>query len=150
MEFIADKVPGVDSVWDAVHSFIRIPAGALMAAGAVGGLENEFGYDVLTIAALIAGGALSGLTHATKSGVRVMANTSPEPVSNWFLSIFEDVLVVIGAVLAVAKPVVFVVLLALFLVLAIWLLPKVIRALRKLIGYLGDRVGEFRRDRRNQ
>jgi hypothetical protein len=132
VEFVVDKVPGFDSIWDAIHTFIRIPAGALMAAGAVGGIDAGLSPQVLTIAALVTGGALSGVSHITKTGVRAMANTSPEPISNWLLSVLEDSLVLVGTLVAAFKPVVFIVLLCVFLVLAIWLLPKVWRGLRSI------------------
>jgi len=132
VEFIADKVPGVDSVWDAVHTFIRIPAGALMAAGAVGGVEMGISPEIITIAALVTGGAVSGISHATKAGVRAMANASPEPISNWLLSLLEDFLVLVGTLISAFKPIVFIVLLCIFIALAIWLLPKLWRGLRSL------------------
>lgn len=142
VEFAADKVPGIDSVWDAIHSFIRIPAGALMAAGAVGGLESSVTPELLTIAALVTGGALSGMSHATKAGVRALANTSPEPVSNWLLSLLEDVLAVIGTLLAALTPAVFFILLVLVLVLTIWMLPRVWRGLRGIFRRLGGKNGD--------
>lgn len=108
----------------------------MLAAGAVGGLESDLTPEMLTIAALVTGGALSGMSHATKSGVRAIANTSPEPISNWLLSLLEDVLVLIGMLMAALKPALFIVLLVVFLALAIWLLPKVWRALRNLFRRL--------------
>lgn len=132
VEFVVDKVPGLDSIWDVIHTFIRIPAGALMAAGAVGGLAAGLSPEMLTIAALVTGGALSGVSHITKTGVRAMANTSPEPISNWLLSVLEDFLVLVGTLMAAFKPVVFIVLLCVFVLLAIWLLPKVGRGLQSI------------------
>lgn len=84
LEFFADKMPGVDTTWDTLHTFIRIPAGAAMAAGAVGDVD-----PAVTLAAAIVGGGLAAGTHATKAGSRVLINTSPEPFSNWAVSIGE-------------------------------------------------------------
>lgn len=138
VEFLADKIPAVDSLWDAIHTFIRIPAGALMAMGAVDGLGGEFlGQDVETIAALVAGGTLAATSHLTKATSRAVINTSPEPFSNWFASLFEDVLAVGGILLAVFNPLVFLGLLALFVLLAIWLIPKLWRVLRYLLSKVG-------------
>ena len=82
VEFFADKMPGVDSTWDALHTFIRIPAGAMLAAGAVGDVT-----PALAVAAGLVGGSVTAATHATKAGTRMLINTSPEPFSNWFASI---------------------------------------------------------------
>lgn len=130
VEFIADKVPGVDSIWDAVHSFIRIPAGAMLAAGAVGSYGG--GYEMAL--ALLAGGALAATSHAAKASGRVAVNASPEPFSNWALSFFEDLLVLGGLILALFKPALFLTLLGGFVLAAIWLLPKLWRGLRRLFG----------------
>ena len=91
IEFFADKVPGVDTGWDAIHTFIRIPAGAMLAAGAIGDLN-----PAVEIAAAIMGGSLAAASHATKAGTRVLINTSPEPLSNWFTSVGEDIAVIGG------------------------------------------------------
>lgn len=131
-EFIADKVPGIDSLWDAVHSFIRIPAGALLAAGAL----DSYGDGYQVAAALLAGGALAATSHAAKAGGRLVINTSPEPFSNWFVSVFEDVLVLGGLILALFKPALFLTLLGAFVVGVIWMLPKLWRGLRRLFGGL--------------
>lgn len=127
MEFLVDKVPGLDSVWDALHTFVRIPAGAFLAAGATGDTLNA-----LTIAAGLLGGTITAGTHFTKAGGRAMINTSPEPVSNWAASFTEEAMVLSGIWLVFQHPVVFLVLLALFLALAIWLLPKLVRGLRAM------------------
>ena len=84
VEFFADKVPGVDTGWDTLHTFVRIPAGALLAAGAIGDVA-----PAAEMAAAIVGGSLAASTHFTKAGSRVLINTSPEPVSNWTASITE-------------------------------------------------------------
>ena len=139
IEFFADKVPGVDTGWDTLHTFIRIPAGALLAAGAVGDVGTG-----AQLAAGLVGGTLATGTHATKAGSRVLINTSPEPVSNWFTSIGEDVAVILGLWTALENPVLFLVLLAVFIVLMIWLLPKIWRGLRKLFAWLRQRLGGVR------
>ena len=100
VEFFADKVPGVDNTWDALHSFIRIPAGAVLAAMAVGHVS-----PAAELSALIIGGGLAATSHCLKSGGRVLINASPEPFSNWVASIGEDVLVIAGITAAVFAPV---------------------------------------------
>ena len=137
IEFFADKVPGVDTGWDTLHTFIRIPAGAMLAAGAIG----EVGAGAQLAAALV-GGTLATGTHATKAGSRVMINTSPEPVTNWFTSVGEDIVVILGLWTALENPVLFLVLLAVFIVLMIWLLPKIWRGIRRVFAWLGNRLGD--------
>ncbi len=127
VEFFADKVPGVDNGWDALHSFVRIPAGALLAAGAVA----EVG-PAAELAAALVGGSLAAATHATKAGSRLLINTSPEPVTNWAASIGEDVLAVAGLWTALNHPWIFLVLLAAFVLLLAWLLPRLWRAARRI------------------
>jgi len=136
VEFFADKVPGVDSGWDTLHTFVRIPAGALLAAGAVG----EVG-PAAELAALIIGGGLAAGTHFTKAGSRVLINTSPEPVTNWTASIGEDVAVIAGLWAAVNHPWVFLTLLVLFIVLMVWLLPRLWRAIKWLFAKLRSLFG---------
>ena len=129
VEFLADKIPIVDSIWDSVHTFIRIPAGALLAALAMGQHDSAvmFGAGLL-------GGALTAGTHAAKSGSRALINTSPEPVTNVAASLAEDAVVATGLYLATAHPIVFLVLLGLFVLLLIWLIPKLIRNIRSMYG----------------
>ena len=129
VEFFADKTPGVDSGWDAIHTFIRIPAGAVLAAGVVGQMD-----PAVVLAAGLVGGTLAAGAHATKAGGRLMINTSPEPVTNWIASLSEDVLVIVGLWTALYHPVVFLVALAVMVVLMIWLLPKLWRGIRGLIA----------------
>jgi hypothetical protein len=136
VEFFADKIPGVDTGWDAIQTFIRIPAGAILAAGAVG----DVGAGA-QLAAGITGGALATGSHMTKAGSRVLINTSPEPVTNWFASIGEDVAVIAGLWTALYHPAVFLVLLALFILLMIWLLPKIWRGIKKVFAWLGRKLG---------
>ncbi len=132
VEFFADKVPGVDTGWDAISTFIRIPAGAILAAGAVGDVGSG-----AQLAAAIAGGTLATGSHVTKTGTRVLINTSPEPVTNWFASVGEDVAVIAGLWTALYHPALFIVLLVLFILLSIWLLPKIWRSIKKVFGFIG-------------
>ena len=137
VEFFTDKVPGVDTGWDSISTFIRIPAGAVLAAGAIGDVG-----PAAQLAAAIAGGTLTAGTHATKAGTRVMINTSPEPVSNWFASVGEDVAVILGLWTALAHPVLFIVLLLLFILFMIWALPKLWRSIKAVFGFLKRKVAD--------
>ena len=136
VEFFADKVPGVDSTWDALHTFIRIPAGAMLAAGAVGNVD-----PALAVAAGLVGGSITAATHATKAGTRMLINTSPEPFSNWFASITEDLAVFAGLWAALAHPVIFLILLVLFLLALWWLLPKVWRGVKTVFRKIASLFG---------
>ena len=136
VEFFADKTPGVDTGWDAIHAFIRIPAGAMLAASAVG----DVGPGV-ELAAAILGGTLATGSYATKAGSRVLINTSPEPFSNWVASVAEDVIVIGGLWTALIHPWLFVVLLILFIVLMIWLLPKLWRGIKGVFRFIGRVLG---------
>lgn len=135
MEFLVDKVPGLDTLWDAVHTFVRIPAGALLAAGATGDT-----LTALTVAAGLLGGTITAGTHFAKSGSRAAINTSPEPFSNWGASLTEDAMAAGGIWLALMHPVVFLVALAIFFALAIWLLPKVWRGIRAMLRAIQPRA----------
>ena len=137
VEFFTDKVPGVDTAWDGLSTFIRIPAGAILAAGVMGDVG-----PAAQLAAAIAGGTLTAGTHATKAGTRVLINTSPEPVSNWFASVGEDVVVILGLWTALAHPLLFIVLLILFILFMIWALPKLWRGIRKVFGFLRRKPGD--------
>ncbi|MCB1985152.1 MAG: DUF4126 domain-containing protein [Burkholderiales bacterium] len=119
VEFFTDKIPGVDSIWDAVHTFIRIPAGAMLAAGTVGDVT-----PALELAAGILGGSIAATSHTTKSSTRLLINTSPEPVTNWSASLSEDLLVLGGLWTALNYPLVFLILFVFFIILVIWLLPR--------------------------
>lgn len=136
LEFLADKVPGVDTLWDAVHTFIRIPAGALLAAGAVAGADPG-----LAVAAGLLGGALAAGTHFTKAGARALINTSPEPLSNWTASFAEDAVSVLGLYAALKYPLLFLFLLALFVLLAIWLVPRIWNGLKSVFAAIGRLLG---------
>ncbi|MBL6986460.1 MAG: DUF4126 domain-containing protein [Methylobacter sp.] len=140
IEFFADKVPGVDTGWDAIHTFIRIPAGAMLAAGAVGDLN-----PVVELAAAIMGGSMAAGSHATKAGSRVMINTSPEPFSNWAASIGEDVVVITGVWASINHPILFLIALAGFILLMIWLLPKIWGGVKRVFGFI---INLFRRENR--
>ncbi len=158
LEFVADKTPGVDSGWDAIHTFIRIPAGAIMAAGVAEGLEvNQAVEFAAILLAGIGGGAMAATSHFTKAGSRVLINTSPEPVTNWTASVAEDIAVVAGLWTALNYPSVFVVLMLVFVLFAIWILPKIWRAIkivaRKIRGWLrgdSDNIGVTKRARRKE
>lgn len=122
VEFIADKVPGVDHVWDAVHSFIRVPAGAVLAAAALGHVDPEW-----TIAAGLIGGTLALGSHLSKASTRAAVNLSPEPFSTWAVSVLEDITAVGAVLAALFFPVLFLIGLAVVVALTIWLLPKLLR-----------------------
>ena len=129
VEFFADKIPGLDSLWDLVHSVIRIPAGAALAA-------SVFSADsgAMTLAAALLGGTLAATSFTAKATTRAAINTSPEPFSNVGASLLEDSLVPAGLWLSIAHPVVFIVLLALVLVLSVWLIRICWRFLSQLFA----------------
>jgi hypothetical protein len=127
VEFFADKIPGVDSLWNLVHSVIRIPAGAALAAG-VFGAENA----TMGVVAGVLGGSLAATSVATKVATRAAINTSPEPFTNIGASFLEEGLVMGGLWLATHDPVVFGVALAITLVLMVWLLLTTMRFLKAL------------------
>jgi len=127
VEFFADKVPYVDSGWDAVHTFIRVPAGALLAARALGPTN-----PALEVVAALAGGSIALAAHGTKATARLAINASPEPFTNWAASITEDVVAFVGVWAAFQHPYVMLVLVLGFLALAIYLVPKILRTLRAM------------------
>ncbi len=136
VEFFADKVPGVDTAWDTAHTFVRIPAGAMLAAGAVG----EVG-PALEISAAILGGGMATATHVTKAGSRAVINTSPEPFSNWAVSVSEDLVVIGGLWTALNHPWLFIAFMVLFIMFMIWILPKTWRVIKRFFGWLGSLFG---------
>jgi hypothetical protein len=136
VEFFADKVPGVDTAWDSIHTFIRIPAGAMLAAGAVGDTNQA-----VELTALILGGTLAAGSHMTKAGTRVLINTSPEPVTNWTASVTEDLVVIGGLWTALNHPWVFIILLVVFILLMVWLLPKLWRGIKAVFRFIGEKLG---------
>ncbi len=141
VEFFTDKIPGVDSGWDAIHTFIRIPAGAMLAAGGMAEISPS-----AELAGLLLGGGLTAATHATKAGSRVIINSSPEPVSNWTASLGEDIAVFAGLWSALTYPWVFLVLLLFFIMFMAVLLPRIWQGIRwifyKLARLFGRSVEE--------
>ncbi len=135
-EFLADKIPAFDTVWDAIHTFIRIPAGALLAAGSLGTMDPAY-----VAAAAIVGGMIATTSHAAKAGGRAMLNTSPEPISNWTASLAEDVAAPLGLALAIKFPLLFLGLLGVFLIVAFFFLRFLLRAVRGLFARSRSRTG---------
>ena len=129
VEFFADKIPYLDSIWDVVHTFIRVPAGLIVAYAATNNLDPS-----IYIPAALLGGGLALSSHGTKAAVRMAANLSPEPVSNWILSVTEDIIAFGGTLLAVFAPVVIAIVLAVFVFFFVWFFPKVIRAVRRIFS----------------
>lgn len=129
VEFFADKIPYVDSAWDVIHTFIRVPAGAVVAYAAT----NQADPTVTTVATLL-GGGLAFSSHGTKAALRAGANVSPEPVSNWILSIIEDIIAFVGTILAVFAPILITIVLGVFVIFFVWFAPKVFRAVRRIFG----------------
>jgi hypothetical protein len=127
VEFFADKIPYVDSVWDVVHTFIRVPAGAIVAYAATSEID-----PTVSVIAMLLGGGLALTSHGTKAALRATANLSPEPVSNWALSFIEDGIAIGGTVIAVIAPVLILIIIAIFLVFFVWFGSKVLRAIRRL------------------
>ena len=132
VEFFADKIPGVDTFWDTLHTFVRIPAGAMLAASAIGDVG-----PAAEIAAALVGGSLTAATHATKAGSRVLINTSPEPFSNWTASIAEDIAVFAGVWASIQHPAFFIVAIFLLILLMVWALPKLWRGIKRVFKFLG-------------
>jgi len=125
IEFFADKIPAFDSLWDAVHTLIRIPAGGLLAAGALGHADPK-----LVFAVALGGSVLAGAAHLTKAGARAIINLSSERASGRIASVAEELLVLGGLALAFFAPLVFLALLVAFLLLAIWALPRLWRGIQ--------------------
>lgn len=136
IEFFADKIPGVDSGWDTIHTFIRIPAGAMLAASAVGDVT-----PVIELTTALLGGTLAAGSHTTKAGSRLLINTSPEPFSNWTASMSEDLLVIGGLWAALHHPVLFIIGLIVFVMLMIWLLPRLWRLIKHIFRRIGSWLG---------
>jgi Domain of unknown function (DUF4126) len=129
IEFVADKIPAVDNVWDAVHTFIRVPAGAVLAAAAFANAEPS-----VRIAALLLGGGVALSSHGAKAAARLTANVSPEPFSNIALSVVEDIVTFGSAILMVFHPVVILGIVVVFVIVAAFLVPKIFRAFRRMFG----------------
>lgn len=131
IEFLADKIPYVDTIWDAVHTVIRPPAAALLAYGAAAAAPPEWRWG----AALLAGG-VALTSHGTKASTRAAANTSPEPFSNWALSLGEDALAVWLTWMATAHPAATIVIVVVLIGLAIFVLVHLFRFLRRALQRL--------------
>jgi len=127
VEFLVDKVPGVDTTWDAIHTFIRVPAGAMLAASAVGEISPAVEFS-----AFLTGGGMAATSHTVKAGSRAVINTSPEPFSNWIASISEDFVVLGGLYAALNHPTQFLIFLFLFILFAIWIIPKIWHGIKKV------------------
>jgi len=136
VEFFADKIPGADSAWDTLHTFIRIPAGAMLAASAVGDVT-----PALEIGAGLLGGTMATGSHFTKASTRLLINTSPEPFSNWGASVGEDLLVFGGLWAMLNHPWAFLGLMLVFMLLVVWLLPKLWRVVRAVFRRIGTWLG---------
>lgn len=132
VEFLADKIPYVDSAWDSIQTFIRIPAGALLAMGAI----NTSDPMIATLAAIL-GGSLTGATHATKAGSRALINTSPDPVSNVAASFSEEGMLITGGWLVFSHPAVFIGLLCGFIMMMFLLLPKLWQGIKSVLVHIG-------------
>jgi hypothetical protein len=128
IEFFVDKIPGFDTLWDAVHTFVRVPAGALLAAYAVSADDPGF-----ALAAGLLGGAVAAGAHLAKAGGRAAINASPEPFSNWAASLTEDFSALAIVWLALKHPLILLAALALFVAVALWLLPKLWRGIKRVM-----------------
>jgi hypothetical protein len=126
IEFFADKVPYVDSGWDVLHTFIRVPAGAILAARSLGDMN-----PALEFAALLAGGTVALAAHGTKATMRLAINTSPEPFSNWAASFTEDIAVLGSIWMVFNHPIVMLILVLSFLAMIVWLVPKLFRVAKR-------------------
>jgi hypothetical protein len=134
VEFVADKIPWLDSLWDLVHTVVRPIGGALVAVTALG----DASPTATTLAALL-GGSVAMTTHLTKTGTRAAANTSPEPFSNWILSIGEDVLAVSITYGALKHPMFALAIAVALLIVIVAFASVLIRAIRRRFGRLGSR-----------
>lgn len=132
IEFVADKIPYVDSVWDVIHTFIRVPAGVVVAYAATSDLDPS-----IYIPAALIGGGLAFSSHGTKAAARAAANLSPEPISNWVLSIVEDIIAFAGTLLAVFAPLIIFIVLIVFTIFFVWFFPKVYRAIKRIFAAIG-------------
>ena len=132
VEFIADKIPAVDNVWDVIHTFIRVPAGAVMASAAFSHAD-----PAVRIIALLVGGGVALSSHGTKAAVRATANLSPEPFSNIALSLAEDAVAIGSSFLIAWFPVVMLGVVVLFLAVFFWLMPKIVRSIKRRFGVTG-------------
>ncbi len=127
IEFVADKVPYVDSTWDVIHTFIRVPAGAVLAATAFGDFDRS-----VQVMALLLGGGLALSSHGTKAATRAMLNASPEPVSNSVASVLEDILAVVSIVCSVFLPILLFVIVGTGLVISFFVFKRILRFFRQV------------------
>ncbi len=134
IEFIADKIPVVDSIWDAIHTFIRVPAGAVLAAASFGDFDRS-----VQVVAFLLGGGLALSSHGTKAAARMVVNTSPEPATNVAASLAEDGLAVGSVLLAAFYPVLLLIVVVTGLILSLFLLPSIVRYFRSLLAKLGGK-----------
>jgi hypothetical protein len=141
IEFFADKVPYVDSGWDVLHTFIRVPAGAILAARSLGDMN-----PALELAALLAGGSVALAAHGAKTTARLAINASPEPFSNWTASIAEDVAVFGGIWMIFNHPIIMLILVLTFLGLVIWLVPKIFRLAKRGFQALRSKLSGVKPD----
>ncbi len=142
IEFFADKVPYVDSGWDVLHTFIRIPAGAVLAARSLGDVN-----PALELMALLAGGAVATAAHGTKATLRLFINTSPEPFSNWAASVTEDFTVLGGIWMIFNHPLLMIILVLTFVALVVWAVPKLFRLAKRGFQALRARMRGVKPDR---
>lgn len=133
VEFVADKVPWVDSLWDSVHTFIRPLGAAVLSVAAVGDVA-----PAVKVGAFLLSGSIALSSHSAKAGTRLVVNHSPEPFSNIGLSLLEDGLVVTGVWLAISHPIVALVLVLLLVTIILWSIPKLIRLVRRSAATLGN------------
>ena len=127
IEFVADKVPYVDSTWDVIHTFIRVPAGAVLAASAFGDFDSS-----IQVIALLLGGGLALSSHGTKAATRAMLNASPEPVSNVVASVLEDILAVLSIIASAFLPVLLFVIVGAGLVISVLVFRRILRFFRQV------------------
>jgi len=135
IEFFADKVPYVDSGWDVLHTFIRVPAGAILAARSLGDMN-----PALELVAILAGGSIALAAHGTKAATRLAINASPEPFSNWIASVTEDITVFGSIWLMFNHPIVMIILVLGFFALLVWILPKIFRLAKRGFQALRDKM----------
>jgi hypothetical protein len=135
IEFFADKVPYLDTGWDALHTFIRVPAGAILAARSLGDMN-----PALEFMALLAGGSIALVAHGTKASTRLALNASPEPFSNWAASVAEDVTVFGSVWLMFQHPMIMLTIVLIFLTLVAWIAPKMYRLAKRGFSALRNKI----------
>jgi uncharacterized membrane protein len=128
IEFVADKIPIVDSTWDVIHTFIRVPAGAVLAAASFGDFDRS-----IQVIALLLGGGLALSSHGTKSATRAVLNASPEPVSNFVASVVEDVIAVLSIVFSLVAPLLLFIIVAIGLVFTYLVFNRILGFFRKVV-----------------